>query len=58
MIMQGCVWMPLFQGGKALVRNMGQICIAVNRIYVDFEIYEEFVERFAKATEKLVIGTV
>jgi succinate-semialdehyde dehydrogenase/glutarate-semialdehyde dehydrogenase len=37
-------------------RNMGQICIAVNRIYVDFEIYEEFVERFAKATEKLVIG--
>lgn len=37
-------------------RNMGQICIAINRIYVDHRIYEEFLERFAAATRKLTIG--
>jgi len=37
-------------------RNMGQICIAINRIYVAQNIYEEFLERFAEATRKLVIG--
>jgi succinate-semialdehyde dehydrogenase/glutarate-semialdehyde dehydrogenase len=37
-------------------RNMGQICIAINRIYVAQDVYEEFIERFAEATEKLVIG--
>lgn len=37
-------------------RNMGQICIAVNRIYVQREIYEEFLRRFAAATEKLTVG--
>ena len=37
-------------------RNMGQICIAINRIYVAREIYEEFLARFAEATQKLVIG--
>lgn len=37
-------------------RNMGQICIAINRIYVDREIYDDFLERFAQATKKLVIG--
>jgi len=37
-------------------RNMGQICIAINRIYVAREIYEEFLDLFAKYTQKLVIG--
>lgn len=37
-------------------RNMGQICIAINRIYVDREIYEEFLRRFPAATQKLTIG--
>jgi len=37
-------------------RNMGQICIAINRIYVEKDIYEEFLERFKAETEKLTIG--
>lgn len=37
-------------------RNMGQICIAINRIYVDCTIYEGFLERFAAMTQKLTIG--
>jgi succinate-semialdehyde dehydrogenase/glutarate-semialdehyde dehydrogenase len=37
-------------------RNMGQICIAVNRIYVEEEILEEFIEKFKTATEQLTIG--
>ncbi len=36
-------------------RNMGQICIAINRIYVDKEIFNEFVDAFIKATSSLVI---
>jgi len=37
-------------------RNMGQICIAINRIYVEKEIYDEFLKRFKTETEKLTIG--
>lgn len=37
-------------------RNMGQICIAINRIYVDASIYEEFMTRFARETGKLTMG--
>ncbi|TYP57851.1 aldehyde dehydrogenase family protein [Thermosediminibacter litoriperuensis] len=37
-------------------RNAGQICIAVNRIYVHNEIYENFLEKFKEETEKIVIG--
>lgn len=37
-------------------RNMGQICIAINRIYVDQEIYEVFLKKFAETTCKLTIG--
>jgi len=36
-------------------RNMGQVCNAVNRIYVDQEIYDQFIEKFVEATSKLVI---
>jgi succinate-semialdehyde dehydrogenase/glutarate-semialdehyde dehydrogenase len=37
-------------------RNMGQICIAINRIYVEDDIYEEFIEKFVEETRKLKIG--
>jgi succinate-semialdehyde dehydrogenase/glutarate-semialdehyde dehydrogenase len=37
-------------------RNMGQICIAINRIYVHESIYDEFLRLFAGQTEKLTIG--
>lgn len=36
-------------------RNCGQVCNAVNRIYVDQEIYDQFIEKFVEATGKLVI---
>jgi len=37
-------------------RNMGQICIAINRIYVANGVYEEFLEKFKAETLKLVIA--
>ncbi|GAA3042511.1 NAD-dependent succinate-semialdehyde dehydrogenase [Pseudonocardia yunnanensis] len=37
-------------------RNAGQICIAINRAYVHADLYEEFVQRLAKAAEGLVVG--
>lgn len=35
---------------------MGQICIAVNRIYVDKRIYNEFLDMFVEQIKKLKIG--
>ncbi|MEJ2667802.1 MAG: NAD-dependent succinate-semialdehyde dehydrogenase [Deinococcales bacterium] len=37
-------------------RNAGQTCVCTNRIYVQESILEAFVERYADATEKLVVG--
>jgi succinate-semialdehyde dehydrogenase/glutarate-semialdehyde dehydrogenase len=37
-------------------RNAGQICIAINRAYVHADLYEEFVQRLAKAAAGLVVG--
>lgn len=37
-------------------RNMGQICIAINRIYVARPLYEAFLEKFARAADALTIG--
>jgi succinate-semialdehyde dehydrogenase/glutarate-semialdehyde dehydrogenase len=37
-------------------RNMGQICIAINRIYVQKDIHEPFLDAFKKETEKLTMG--
>ncbi|MGC5324688.1 aldehyde dehydrogenase family protein [Brevibacillus sp. SYSU BS000544] len=34
----------------------GQVCISLQRVYVHEEVYEEFVQKFAEETEKLVIG--
>jgi len=36
--------------------NMGQICISVNRIYVDRDIAEDFTSRFVERTLKLKVG--
>ncbi len=43
-------------GVKRSFRNMGQICNAVNRIYVEEDIAEEFVHRFVELTGKLTMG--
>ena len=37
-------------------RNMGQICIAINRIYVHASVYDRFLEKFAKEVQALTIG--
>ena len=37
-------------------RNMGQICIAVNRIYVQRGVYDQFVRQMSQQTQKLKIG--
>lgn len=37
-------------------RNMGQICIAINRIYVQEQIYREFLDAFVAGTARLTIA--
>lgn len=37
-------------------RNMGQICIAINRIYVARPLYTQFIEKLAKAASALTMG--
>ncbi len=41
----------------AKFRNAGQTCVCTNRLYVQSGIYERFVEAFAIAASKLVIGS-
>jgi acyl-CoA reductase-like NAD-dependent aldehyde dehydrogenase len=36
--------------------NSGQVCISLQRIYVDEKIYEEFAEKLAVESKKLVVG--
>jgi succinate-semialdehyde dehydrogenase/glutarate-semialdehyde dehydrogenase len=43
-------------GVKRSFRNMGQICNAVNRIYVEEDIAEEYKRRFVEVTAKLTMG--
>jgi len=43
-------------GVKRSFRNMGQICNAVNRIYVEEDIADEFVQRFVELTGTLTMG--
>ena len=43
-------------GVKRSFRNMGQICNAVNRIYVEEEIAGEYLERFVALTGTLTMG--
>ena len=37
--------------------NSGQVCISLQRIYVNAEIYEDFSSKMAEATKKLVVGS-
>jgi succinate-semialdehyde dehydrogenase / glutarate-semialdehyde dehydrogenase len=43
-------------GVKRSFRNMGQICNAVNRIYVEADISDEYILRFVEQTAKMTIG--
>lgn len=36
--------------------NSGQVCISVQRIFVNRKCYDEFVEKFVAATRKLIVG--
>jgi acyl-CoA reductase-like NAD-dependent aldehyde dehydrogenase len=36
--------------------NSGQVCISVQRIYSEKQVYEPFTERFVRATEAMVVG--
>lgn len=42
---------------KRAFNNMGQICISVNRIYVDESVAEEFTSRLVARTKKMKIGS-
>jgi acyl-CoA reductase-like NAD-dependent aldehyde dehydrogenase len=37
--------------------NSGQVCISLQRIYVDSAIYDEFAQKMAEETKKLVVGS-
>lgn len=37
-------------------RNAGQVCVAINRIYVQDRIYDEYVGKLAKAIGELTVG--
>ena len=41
---------------KAIFTNAGQVCLAGSRLYVQSEIYDEFVTRFVASAEALVVG--
>ncbi len=43
-------------GAYRSFRNMGQICNAINRIYVHQAVYDEYVDRFVAKTRALRIG--
>ncbi len=36
--------------------NSGQVCISVQRIYSQKQVYEPFAEKFVKATDEMVVG--
>lgn len=37
--------------------NSGQVCISLQRIYVDADVYEEFAQKMAEETQKLAVGS-
>lgn len=37
--------------------NSGQVCISLQRIYVDASVYEEFAEKMAEETRSLIVGS-
>jgi succinate-semialdehyde dehydrogenase/glutarate-semialdehyde dehydrogenase len=56
-VSEKCAFEEAVRGAvRRTYRNMGQICIAINRIYVQNAIFEKFVDAFSDAAKKLVIG--
>ena len=41
---------------QAIFRNAGQVCLAGSRLYVQREVYDEFLDRFVAAAEAMQIG--
>jgi aminomuconate-semialdehyde/2-hydroxymuconate-6-semialdehyde dehydrogenase len=41
---------------QAIFRNAGQVCLAGSRLYVQREIYNEFLDRFVAAAEAMKLG--
>jgi aminomuconate-semialdehyde/2-hydroxymuconate-6-semialdehyde dehydrogenase len=41
---------------QAIFRNAGQVCLAGSRLYVQREVYDEFLHRFVEAAEAMRIG--
>ncbi|RAY16878.1 5-carboxymethyl-2-hydroxymuconate semialdehyde dehydrogenase [Actinomadura craniellae] len=41
---------------RAIFTNAGQVCLAGSRLYVQREVYDEFLARFVAAAEAMVIG--
>lgn len=41
---------------RAIFSNAGQVCLAGSRLYVQREIYDEFLARFVSAAESLIAG--
>ena len=37
-------------------RNCGQICIAINRIYVHRSVYQEFISKFSQSADALTVA--
>jgi len=42
---------------QACFSTTGQLCVSIERVYVHESIFDEFLDRFAERTEKLVVGT-
>ncbi|MDI3313822.1 MAG: aldehyde dehydrogenase [Mycobacterium sp.] len=41
---------------KAIFTNTGQVCLAGSRLYVQRDVYDEFLSRFTAAAEAMIIG--
>ncbi|MCI4675883.1 aldehyde dehydrogenase [Candidatus Mycolicibacterium alkanivorans] len=41
---------------KAIFTNTGQVCLAGSRLYVQRDIYDEFLGRFTRAAQAMVVG--
>lgn len=41
---------------KAIFTNTGQVCLAGSRLYVQREVYDDFLRRFTAAAEAMVVG--
>ncbi len=46
----------LYWAVEAIFRNAGQVCLAGSRLFVQADIYDEFIERFKDRAEAMVLG--